>query len=480
MARKSTTTKTINDDVARELEKALDIDLTLDDLEQGGITDLDIAASMEDLEAQIAKAADELVKEGRATAARPAPAAAAAATQPKAPAPKPAPAAAKPAEELRPAEPEASKARPAPFTPANDDRQKDYRSLLQAMNRRVPTTVYWAVALLSVLWIGGGLLLANMLYGPQIWQIRSAAALAASPQAIALAVGIIVPVILFWGFAVMVRRAQEMRLTARSMAEVAMRLAEPENLAQDRVMTVGQAVRREVQAMGEGIERTLARAVELETLVHAEVSELERAYSDNEIRIRTLVDGLGSERDAVVSHAERVRASIAGAHETLKEELASASEALSDRIRGASTQLSSTVSQSGDGLVDRINFASSSIYEAIDQRLDVISDRITTSGDAFASLLDTRIATLTQSTDDVTRTLSDMLDDRTSGMVSLLGGATQSLTAEFDTRLAHVQNVLAERGDALVGEFETRAEAFDARLGEIGRASCRERVSFLV
>ena len=342
MARKSTTTKAINDDVARELEKALDIDLTLDDLEQGGITDLDIAASMEDLEAQIAKAADELVKEGRAAA--PAPKAAAPA-QPKAPAPKPA-AAARPAEQLRPAEPEAAGARPAPFTPANDDRQKDYRSLLQAMNRRVPTTVYWAVALLSVLWTGSGLLLANMLYGPQIWQIRSAAALAASPQAIALAVGVIVPVILFWGFAVMVRRAQEMRLTARSMAEVAMRLAEPESLAQDRVMTVGQAVRREVQAMGEGIERTLARAVELETLVHAEVSELERAYSDNEIRIRTLVDGLGSERDAVVGHAERVRASISGAHETLKEELAGASDALSERIRGAASQLSSTVARS--------------------------------------------------------------------------------------------------------------------------------------
>ena len=50
--------------------------------------------------------------------------------------------------------------------------------------------------------------------------------------------------------------------------------------------------------MGEGIERTLARAVELETLVHTEVNELERAYAQNEMRIRTLVDGLGSERDA--------------------------------------------------------------------------------------------------------------------------------------------------------------------------------------
>ena len=95
-------------------------------------------------------------------------------------------------------------------------------------------------------------------------------------------------------------------------------------------MTVGQAVRREVAAMGEGIERTLARAVELETLVHTEVNELERAYSQNEMRIRGLVDGLGSERDALISHAERVRSSISGAHETLRDELGSASDMIRD------------------------------------------------------------------------------------------------------------------------------------------------------
>ena len=94
------------------------------------------------------------------------------------------------------------------------------------------------------------------------------------------------PIILFWAFAAMVRRAQEMRMAAQSMTEMAFRLAEPENLAQDRVMMVGQAVRREVAAMGEGIERTLARAVELETLVHTEVNQIERSYSENEARIR--------------------------------------------------------------------------------------------------------------------------------------------------------------------------------------------------
>ncbi|MBN9269851.1 MAG: hypothetical protein J0J15_06320, partial [Mesorhizobium sp.] len=57
MAKKPNTTKTLDSDVAKELEKALDLDL--------GGGDLDIAASMEDLEAQISQAADELAREGR-------------------------------------------------------------------------------------------------------------------------------------------------------------------------------------------------------------------------------------------------------------------------------------------------------------------------------------------------------------------------------------------------------------------------------
>src|SRR5690606_10763895 len=124
-------------------------------------SELDIAASMEDLEAQIAKAADELAREGRAAAEQESlPAeeptaakvkvvsmAAASQTQP---------------EELRPAEPEPSSTRPSPFQAANDDRQKDYRLVLQGMSRRPPTTVYWVTGLLSLLWIGGGILLGSM------------------------------------------------------------------------------------------------------------------------------------------------------------------------------------------------------------------------------------------------------------------------------------------------------------------------------
>ena len=47
----------LDSDVAKELEDALDFDLI------SGDEDLDIAASMEDLEAQISQAADELARE---------------------------------------------------------------------------------------------------------------------------------------------------------------------------------------------------------------------------------------------------------------------------------------------------------------------------------------------------------------------------------------------------------------------------------
>ncbi|MGB3387034.1 MAG: hypothetical protein WBA88_03530, partial [Pseudaminobacter sp.] len=63
MAKKtSTPKKDIDSEVARELEEALDFDLS------AASEDLDMAASMEDLEAQISQAADELAREGRAEA----------------------------------------------------------------------------------------------------------------------------------------------------------------------------------------------------------------------------------------------------------------------------------------------------------------------------------------------------------------------------------------------------------------------------
>lgn len=391
MARNTTTRKAAQDSFAKELEEALDLESAQFEGTDG---DLDIAASMEDLETQISLAAEELAREGRDEESNKGEATGTAGVaEDTAPADMPEEefVAAPPTDrlKLRPAEPAPSSG-PITFAPANDDQQGEPIRFSRATERPAPRTVYWLVAALSVVWIGAAAILGNILYGPGLWQIRSLEGLLTAPHAIGIVIGALVPVMLFWGFAVMVRRAQEMRLAAQQMAEMAFRLLEPENLAQDRVMMVGQAVRREVQAMGDGIERTLARAVELETLVHTEVNELERAYSENETRIRLLVDSLGSEREGIVSHAERVRASITGAHEILKEELDTAGEQIRLSVDGASQRLTDSLGQAGDSLVGRINTTGESIHLAMDERADTLTRHLTTSGDNLANLLDTR------------------------------------------------------------------------------------------
>src|SRR5208282_5365047 len=137
------------------------------------------------------------------------------------------------------------------------------------------------------------------------------------------------------GVAHMAWRSQELRLIAQSMARVAMRLAEPESVARDSIVTVGQAIRREVAAMGDGVERALARASELEALVQNEVAALERTYSDNEVRIRGLLQDLASQRDTLVGQAEQVRSAINNVHIDLTQDLSTISDLVGQQVNEA-------------------------------------------------------------------------------------------------------------------------------------------------
>src|SRR5215211_6681363 len=227
--------------------------------------------------------------------------------------PRAAPAARRPAEER----PQNGVVAPDRSAVANDDR-RDVGVLLQALQARASRTPYVLAALAAIAWA------AIFVALTAAQGIDSLSALRATFTPVQLAVGgiaLLGPMLFFVIAAMMTVRAHEMRLVARAVGEVAIRLSEPEGMSTDAVLTVSQAVRREVAAVGDGVERALARAGELETLVRSEISTLERAYSDNEIRIRSLVEELVTQREAIVGNAERVRAAINGSHQNLASEL---------------------------------------------------------------------------------------------------------------------------------------------------------------
>ena len=167
--------------------------------------------------------------------------------------------------------------------PANDDRET-VGAILQAMNARPASKTPFVLAMIgSVAW-----LVTCALYGYlSVWPTVSSAPLARTlfrPETPLLALAALGPIFFMFGFAALARRLAELRQSARAISQVAVRLAEPELMAGEHMVTLSQAIRRELTSMGDGVERALARAAELETRVKSEVSTLERSYSDNERR----------------------------------------------------------------------------------------------------------------------------------------------------------------------------------------------------
>ena len=228
---------------------------------------------------------------------------------------------------------------------ANDDRQS-IGQILQTLQRKPSRTSYLVASLFAVAWVIAGLILA-FLFLPDLQSVLSQGP-GRVPALIGLAGFVLAPVLFFFVLAYIVWRAQEMRMIAQSMASVAMRLAEPEEIARDSIVTVGQAIRREVAAMGDGVERALARAAELEALVANEVSALERAYNDNEVRIRGLLETLAHQRDTLVGQAEQVRNAITGVHLDLSHDISSVSDHVAERVNESAQKIAQSLTEKGE------------------------------------------------------------------------------------------------------------------------------------
>jgi hypothetical protein len=202
--------------------------------------------------------------------------------------------------------------------------------------------------LFSFVWVIGCLALSWAYLG----DLNAALGPGRAPAAIMIGLGAaaLLPIIFFFGLAHMAWRAQELRLVAQSMAKVAMRLAEPEGMAQDSMVTVGQAIRREVAAMGDGVERALARASELEALVRNEVAALERTYSDNEVRIRGLLQELATQRDTLVGQAEQVRSALSNVHVDLTQGLSTISDLVGQQVNEAAERITHSLAEKGENI----------------------------------------------------------------------------------------------------------------------------------
>ncbi|HZP76346.1 MAG TPA: hypothetical protein VFB45_09415 [Pseudolabrys sp.] len=337
---------------------------------------------------------------------------------------------------------------------ANDDRAQ-IGQILQALQRRPKRSGTVIATLFTLAWAAGAAALAFIYRADLLGLInQSSTGIAA---AVALAAAVLIPIIVAYVLAHMVARTQELRLVAQSMAEVAMRLAEPETLARESIVSVGQAVRREVAAMGDGVERALARAAELEALVHNEVSALERAYNDNEVRIRALLSELSSQRDTLVGQAEQVRNAISSVHLDLSHDITSAGDLVADRVNEVAQRITRTLTEKGEHITLALGHAGDSMIDALGERGGDLLERLETTGDKA-----------TQAIGAASERLTDSLNYKTDHVheeFAQLAAEVQQLMA---SRLEQVTQNFAQKSTAVVDMMGTRSRALTDAIAETG------------
>lgn len=446
MARKTSSTK-VNQQIEDAIEDGLDFDFDLDidssDLDSSSLSPSKSAA---ELEAQITRAADQLSEadetEKKAKNKKPA------AKQEAVPAaPARGPVTSSPPRPLA----ESDISNENSFEPANDTAGSSRARIMQMLETKAPSTAYWLAGAASIAWVAGSAYVADRYFNLQLANPES---IVAAPNGMAMIAGATIPVALFFALAALVKRGQEMRIATRSMAEVALQLTEPEVKAQNRIMTVSQAIRREVASLDEGIGRTLDRAVDLESRVHTEVHELERSYSNNEERIRVLLDNLGREREAVVEHSERVREALLGVHQELRGELDGASNTMRDNITSATREISTNLHNIAGDLLGRITDQSGQFRTIFEESAGNFSTQMQDTGASFAKLMDERteiaVSAFNQTADKVGNSVESQID----ALKDRLAASGQDLIAEFETRTHNAE----ESASRLTSALDTRTK----------------------
>src|SRR5947199_3425236 len=329
----------------------------------------------------------------------------------------------------------------SPRRAANDDRET-IGQILQAIQKGRPArSVYTLATVFAGVWlVGCGLLTVSFFPSLQAAMGQSGGVLVLG----GLAALFFAPVLLFYFLASLAWRGQEMRMIAQSMAQVAIRFSEPEGAASDSMVTVGQAIRREVAAMGDGVERAIARAGELETLVANEVSALERAYSDNEVRIRALLQDIAHQRDNLVGQAEQVRSAISGVQIDLRHDIALISDAIASRVDEVAKSITGALEERGAHITSALGNAGDNMILAL--------------GEHGGDLLDR----LEEASAETTRAVLDASERLTTS----LNFKTGHVHDEFVDLADRVHEMLNERIDRITGEFEQRSSTIVHRISD--------------
>ena len=340
---------------------------------------------------------------------------------------------------------------------ANDD-VPTIGGLIYALEQKPSTKPFQYAAVASGAWTAVWLVFAWFMFGSALSTSTGIGDFIVKSNALLVLASVAVPVTLFFFLALIGWRAEELRLRSSTMTEVAIRLAEPDRMAEQSIASLGQAVRRQVSFMNDAVGRALGRAGELEALVHNEVAALERSYDENERKIRGLIQELAGERHALVNTSEHVTQTLRG--------LGTEIPALIDKLSGQQITLAKIIEGAGQNL--------NALESAITHTTAGLETTVNASAGRLEGALGTHATHLQAVLEDYTTALGVALGSRTQQMQAAFDAHARAIDTELGGRVEQLDNTLGTRTlqleQSLAIAAEHIAEAIGTRAGEVETA----------
>ncbi|MEO1281925.1 MAG: hypothetical protein AAFV69_09340 [Pseudomonadota bacterium] len=354
---------------------------------------------------------------------------------------------------------------------ANDD-APSIGGLIYALEQKPSSTPFKYAAAASIGWglLGGGFAGFNI-YGA-VQQGAAFSSVLMRPDTFFMFAAVAVPIAVIWFLAVLAWRSEELRLRSSTMTEVAIRLAEPDRMAEESVASLGQAVRRQVSFMNDAVSRALGRAGELEALVHNEVTALERSYEQNERKIRGLIEELSGERFDLLDTSERIVKTLDHVGTRVPELLESLSgqqQKLAHIIEGAGDNLE-MLETSLSGRTEHLQTVLTDYTGALDTSLESRTEDIQVLLSDHRKVVDEKIVgeheKLGETLETQNARMQAVLEDYTMALATALGARSNDMQAAFDSNMQTLDSSMAQRTDNLQTVFEAYAQALDTTIAQ--------------
>ena len=354
---------------------------------------------------------------------------------------------------------------------ANDD-APTIGGLIFALEQKPTNRPFVYAGIFSGIWGALGATVAGLSVYAAIGKGATLLEIVTSPTIMMSIAAVGLPIGVVWFLALLAWRAEELRLRSSTMTEVAVRLAEPDRMAEQAISSLGQNVRRQVSFMNDAVSRALGRAGELEALVHSEVAALDRSYEENEKRIRGLIQELSGERHALLNTSERVAVTL----RTLGSEVPGLIDKLSDQqiklseiIAGAGRNLNAletAMTQSAGQLESTLGSRTTHLQNVLEDYSTKIDVSLGNHTEGLDKQLIARSEQMQNVLEGYTTALATVLSSRSEEMQAAFEDSIRTLDSSLGNRTENLQTVFEEYALALDTTLANRAQALDVQLVE--------------